>query len=233
MAARPARPGRCPFADRFWRVAPRVRGDDLQAVLQALHAEAPGAAGASKRLPHFVATSTPLADEMYELWTLDFNLGKVVAALEAQTGDASAPMMMLEGATTTELWMRWVPDAWPCGDATGNATAAPPTVAAAAAASPPPPLAPSLAVVGLGLSATQEAAILGALLLVIAGVLWVVVKGKTKGSATSSTHAAAGVSLSAATEAGASGGEPRSSMTELNEAALAAKAQEEEAAAEV
>ena len=129
-----------PFGDAFWRVAPRVSGDDLAAVLGALGAlggnavatAAPLAsdAGAPRRgprahrgvvasgaLPPYATTlsSEPAAGETYELWTLDFDLPAVVAALEAQTGDVAAPERVLPGTNDTSVWLSFVPEFWPCG----------------------------------------------------------------------------------------------------------------------
>ena len=110
-----------PFADQLWRVAPAVRGDDMQAVLSALGARAP-AAGASA-LPAYAATMAPLSGAVYELWTLDFDLRAVVGAYEAQTGARASPVRMLDGENTTALWMRWVEAAWPCPNASAGGTA--------------------------------------------------------------------------------------------------------------
>ena len=111
----------CPFADRYWRVAPAVGGDDMRVVLSALHARAPDAADglSGGRLPRYAATSTPASGETYELWTVDFNLPTVVGAYEAQTGNRASPVRMLEGETTTDVWIRWVQEAWPCNASNG------------------------------------------------------------------------------------------------------------------
>ena len=107
----------CPFADRYWRVAPAVSGDDMQAVMSALHAHAPDTPSSDSRLPAYAATSTPESSRVYELWTVDFNLAAVTRAYEAQTGGRASPVRMLEGRTSTDLWMAWVPRAWPCSSA--------------------------------------------------------------------------------------------------------------------
>ena len=52
-------------------------------------------------------TATPLSGETYELWTVDFNLGRVQSVYEAQTGVAATPVRMLDGSTTTQLWLSW------------------------------------------------------------------------------------------------------------------------------
>eukprot|EP00908_Phaeocystis_cordata_P020852 Transcript_32515.p1 GENE.Transcript_32515~~Transcript_32515.p1 ORF type:complete len:438 (-),score=120.15 Transcript_32515:135-1448(-) len=107
----------CPFADQYWRVAAAVGGDDMRAVLAALAAQAPDAAAPSGGLPRYVATATPLSGETYELWTVDFNLGRVQSVYEAQTGEAATPVRMLDGSTNTQMWLSWVPGAWRCGNA--------------------------------------------------------------------------------------------------------------------
>ena len=63
----------------------------------------------------------PVGDEKYELWTVDFDLPAVVRAYESQTGSAPHPVRMLDGSTSTDLWMRYVQQAWPCnGTAAGE-----------------------------------------------------------------------------------------------------------------
>uniref|UniRef100_A0A7S0JF82 Calcineurin-like phosphoesterase domain-containing protein n=1 Tax=Calcidiscus leptoporus TaxID=127549 RepID=A0A7S0JF82_9EUKA len=108
-----------PFEDAYWRVATHVSGDDLASVLGALEARGfegrrglPELGAAS--LPSYATTSTPVSGCVYELWTLSFDLVRVVAAFEAQTGQVANPKMMLDGANTTSVWISWITEYWPC-----------------------------------------------------------------------------------------------------------------------
>jgi hypothetical protein len=44
----------------------------------------------------------------------------VKQAYEAQTNRTATEVVMLNGSTTTELWLDWVPRAWPCVQSTGD-----------------------------------------------------------------------------------------------------------------
>ena len=41
-------------------------------------------------------------------------------AYKAKTNITATPVLMLNGSTTTELWLDWVPRAWPCAQSTGE-----------------------------------------------------------------------------------------------------------------
>ena len=126
-----------PFADRLWRIAPRVSGDDLAAIVRDLNeaatveeataeatAEATLRGGrgprehaqavASGDLPAYATTSVPERGAVYELWTLDFDLAAVSRAFEARTNQSATPKLMLGGKNTTTLWERWIERSWPC-----------------------------------------------------------------------------------------------------------------------
>ena len=124
-----------PFADRFWRVALRVSGDVLAAVVRDLNAAARdersdsrlqgrllGGRGprdhtdavSSGLLPAYATTSTPMPGTIYELWTLDFDRTAVVGAFEARAKQRASPQLMLGGENTTSIWQRWIQKTWPC-----------------------------------------------------------------------------------------------------------------------
>ena len=65
-------------------------------------------------LPAYASTSEPVSDQVYELWTCDFDLQTVSKAVEAQTAEVVQPELMLGGTNTTAIWIEWIAKAWPC-----------------------------------------------------------------------------------------------------------------------
>ena len=124
-----------PFADRFWRVTACIEGDELAAVLHALGASDEGAldgslprdrgprdrgprdwraAVAAGSLPQYAVTSAAVPGQLYDLWTLDFDLSHVVDVFEAQTGRIATPELVLVGQNTTSVWASWIEKNWHC-----------------------------------------------------------------------------------------------------------------------
>jgi len=133
-----------PFADRFWRVAQRISGDDLTAMVQALNPPFTTASNENRsrlelrarggrripartrvhavedgQLPQYTTTSAPEPNLDYELWTLDYDLSAVSAAVAAQTEEQVEPQLMLSGANTTDIWAKWVSEEWACSPKKG------------------------------------------------------------------------------------------------------------------
>tara|TARA_B100000780_G_C20665922_1_gene265063 strand:+ start:122 stop:364 length:243 start_codon:yes stop_codon:yes gene_type:complete len=65
-------------------------------------------------IPAYATTSEPVPGNVYELWTLSFDLPAVSRAFEAQTTRRASPKLMLGGANTTSVWEKWIDRAWPC-----------------------------------------------------------------------------------------------------------------------
>ena len=113
-----------PFADRFWRVAERVSGEAVAAIVHALNGRSSlessrgpqerTHAVSDGRIPAYVTTSEPVPGTAYELWTLDFDLVAVSNAFEAQAKQRASPKLMRDGANTTSLWESWIERSWPC-----------------------------------------------------------------------------------------------------------------------